>query len=84
MKNALLALALVAFVGTASAHDNDGKKGKKAAKKEHCSTEMKASCASKGATAGTPSCCMKKGATASATSATPAAAQPAAAPAAAQ
>ncbi|KUG08857.1 hypothetical protein [Solirubrum puertoriconensis] len=64
MKNALLALALFAFVGTASAHDG-GKdaKGKKA-KKEACSTEMKASCAAKGATASTPSCCMKKGASA--------------------
>ena len=74
MKNALLALALFAFVGTASAHDKDGKdKDKKGAKKEACSTDMKAHCASKGATAGTPSCCMKKGAAASAASTTPAA-----------
>lgn len=74
MKNALLALALFAFVGTAYAHEKDGKdKDKKGAKKEHCSTEMKAGCAEKGATAGTPSCCMKKGASASAAStATPA------------
>jgi hypothetical protein len=46
MKNALLALTLVAFVGTASAHE--GKHGKKD-KKETCT---------KG-TAGS-SCCMKK------------------------
>ncbi|MBC6989840.1 hypothetical protein [Hymenobacter sp. BT491] len=46
MKNVLLALALFAFVGTASAHgDKDGKKGKKE------------SCAMKG----TDACCMKKG-----------------------
>ncbi|RAK70155.1 hypothetical protein [Hymenobacter edaphi] len=77
MKNALLALALFAFVGTASA--TDGKdKDKKGAKKENCSAEMKAGCASKGASAGTPSCCMKKGASAAVT--TPAAA-PSAAPA---
>ncbi|GAB3833175.1 hypothetical protein [Hymenobacter jeollabukensis] len=68
MKNALLALALFAFVGTASA--TDGKdKDKKGAKKENCSAEMKAHCASKGATAGTPACCMKKGASAAASTA---------------
>lgn len=77
MKNALLALALFAFVGTASAHEGKEGKGKKA-KKENCSAEMKASCASKGATAATPSCCMKKGASAAAT--TPEA-KPATAPA---
>ncbi|WP_400190830.1 hypothetical protein [Hymenobacter sp. B81] len=66
MKNALLALALFAFVGTAAADDKDEKGKAKKAKKEACSTEMKASCADKGATAGTPSCCMKKGAAASA------------------
>ncbi|MBX0289540.1 hypothetical protein K3G63_03775 [Hymenobacter sp. HSC-4F20] len=64
MKNALLALALFAFVGSASAHEghNEGK-GKKA-KKETCS---------KG-TAGA-SCCMKKDAKTAA--ATPAPATPA-------
>ena len=78
MKNALFALALLAFVGTATAHEKDGKdKDKKGAKKEHCSTEMKAGCAEKGATAGTPSCCMKKGAAASAASTTAPAAKPA-------
>ncbi|MCB2377108.1 hypothetical protein LGH70_05915 [Hymenobacter sp. BT635] len=61
MKNVLLALTLFAFVGTASAHDGKDEKGKKG-KKEACSTEMKAQCASTGSTATTPSCCMKKGA----------------------
>ncbi|SHM00450.1 hypothetical protein [Hymenobacter psychrotolerans] len=73
MKNALLALALFAFVGSASAHEGD-KAAKKGKSKEACSTEMKANCAKEGNTAGTPSCCMKKGAkTAAATPATPAA-----------
>ncbi len=62
MKKSLLALALFTFVGTAAfAHDGDGKpsKNKKAtacsaAAASHCSGGM-------GATAGTPSCCMKKG-----------------------
>ena len=52
-----------AFVGTAAAHegkDGKDKKGKKAA----CSTEMKAHCSKEGASAATPSCCMKKGKTA--------------------
>ncbi|TGE13933.1 hypothetical protein [Hymenobacter elongatus] len=50
MKNALLALALFAFVGTAAANDGkDDKKGKKAAKS--CSMAEKSSA----------SCCMKKG-----------------------
>jgi len=55
MKNALLALALFAFVGTASAHEGD-KAAKKGKKKEHCSAEAKT--ASLGST---PSCCAKKG-----------------------
>lgn len=61
MKNALLALCLFAFAGTVTAHEghNAGKKGKK---KEACSADMVAKCAKTGATAGTPSCCMKKGA----------------------
>ncbi|GAA3944576.1 hypothetical protein [Hymenobacter algoricola] len=63
MKNALLALALFAFVGTAAANDGKDEKGKKS-KKEACSTAMKASCTKEGATAATPSCCMKKGKTA--------------------
>lgn len=73
MKNVLLALSLFAFVGSASAHEG-GKdaKGKKA-KKEACTADMKASCAEKGATAGTPSCCMKKGAKTAAVKATEAA-----------
>ncbi|GAB3294043.1 hypothetical protein [Hymenobacter tenuis] len=60
MKNALLALALFAFAGSAVAHDGtkDGKAKK--SKKEACTTEMKATCAKTGASAGTPSCCMKK------------------------
>jgi len=53
MKNALLALALFAFVGTASAHEGkDGKKEKKGAKA--CSAAEKGG-----------SCCAKKGKTAS-------------------
>ncbi|UYZ60017.1 hypothetical protein [Hymenobacter latericus] len=76
MKNALLALALFAFVGSASAHEGcKDTKGKKASKAT-CSAEMKASCAAKGATAATPSCCMKKGATAAAQA--PASTKPAA------
>ena len=53
MKNALLALALFAFAGTASANDGTkpGKKSK-VAKKEACAKM----------TAGTSSCCMKGGA----------------------
>ncbi|UYZ64001.1 hypothetical protein [Hymenobacter weizhouensis] len=56
MKNALLALALFSFVGTAAAHDGHtagkAKKGKKAAAKTeaHCGKGM----------AGTPLCCQKK------------------------
>ncbi|GAA4008968.1 hypothetical protein GCM10022408_21390 [Hymenobacter fastidiosus] len=51
MKNALLALALFAFVGTAAANNDgkDEKKGKKAAKS--CSMAEKSSAG----------CCMKKG-----------------------
>lgn len=66
MKNALLALALFAFVGSAAAHEGDkaAKKGKKAAK-------MECSDAQKSAMGG--SCCMKKGAkTAAAPAAAPA------------
>ncbi|MDU0372811.1 hypothetical protein ACFPAF_20595 [Hymenobacter endophyticus] len=61
MKNALLALCLFAFAGSAVAHEGHdaGKKGKK---KEACTAEMAAKCAKTGATAATPSCCMKKGA----------------------
>ena len=73
MKNALLALALFAFVGSAAAHEGEkDAKGKKA-KKEACSTEMKASCVKTGATAGTPSCCMKKGTKTAAVTPAPAA-----------
>ncbi|SHJ52058.1 hypothetical protein SAMN02745146_3332 [Hymenobacter daecheongensis DSM 21074] len=61
MKNALLALTLFAFIGTAAAHDGKDEKGKKS-KKEACPTAMKASCSKEGTTAATPSCCMKKGA----------------------
>ncbi|MCC2546232.1 hypothetical protein LJY25_07230 [Hymenobacter sp. BT175] len=73
MKNALLALALFAFVGTAAASGEKDGKATKAGKKEACSTEMKAACAEKGATAATPSCCMKKGAKTSTAAVTPAA-----------
>ena len=61
MKNALLALCLFAFAGTATAHEGHdaGKKGKK---KEACTAEMAAKCAKTGATVGKPSCCMKKAA----------------------
>ncbi|RYU83266.1 hypothetical protein [Hymenobacter persicinus] len=54
MKNALLALALFAFVGSAAAHEGkDGKKDKKSTKS--CSMAEK----------GGASCCAKKGKTAS-------------------
>jgi hypothetical protein len=66
MKNALLALALFAFVGTAAAHEGD-KTTKKGKKKEHCSAEAKT--ASLG---GTPSCCAKKGAKTAAVAPAPA------------
>ena len=71
MKNALLALALFAFVGTASAHGNkDAKKGKRVVAKTECSAAQKTAIGGAG-------CCMKKGAKTA--SVTPA---PAAAPAA--
>ncbi|WP_139921790.1 hypothetical protein [Hymenobacter sp. DG01] len=67
MKNVLLALVLFASVGSATAHEGHNKgKGKKT-RKEACSADMKAHCAKTGATAGTPSCCMKKDAKAAAT-----------------
>jgi hypothetical protein len=69
MKKTLLALTLLAFTGaTAFAHDG-GNKGKK---KEACSAEAKAKshCGGEAASlGGTPSCCMKKGAKAAATTA---------------
>ncbi|UOQ64345.1 hypothetical protein [Hymenobacter volaticus] len=66
MKNALLALALFAFVGTAAAHgDKDAKKAKKGAAKMECSAAQK--------TAMGGSCCMKKGAKTAAVTPTPAA-----------
>ena len=56
MKNALLALALFAFVGSAAAHDGNGPKdpGKKAAAKSGCTKDMAAK----------SGCCMKGKATA--------------------
>lgn len=76
MKNALLALALLAFIGSAAAHEKDGKdKDKKGAKKEACSAEAKAHCGGAGASTSLPTCCAKKGA--SATSTTAPAAKPA-------
>lgn len=74
MKNSLLALALFAFVGTASAHDgkNPHSHGKKGKGKEACTAEAKASCTKAMAgTAGTPSCCMKGGAKATAATKAP-------------
>ncbi|WP_375416118.1 hypothetical protein [uncultured Hymenobacter sp.] len=68
MKNALLALALFAFAGTASAHDGPPTKGKKTAK----AGARKEACAKMAA--GTSSCCMKGGATATAAAKAPAAA----------
>lgn len=69
MKNALLALALFALVGTAAAHDHEGKadkKGKKGAKKEACAMAGQAG-----------SCCAHKGAKTTAAKADlPAATQP--------
>lgn len=62
MKNALLALALFAFAGTASAHDGPGKTAKgKNAKKEMCTKGMAGGC------------CMKGGAKATAAAKVPAA-----------
>jgi len=69
MKNALLALCLFAFAGTAHEGDKAAAKGKK---KEACSTEMAAKCAKPGTTAGTPSCCMKKAAKTAAVTPAPA------------
>lgn len=61
MKNALLALALFAFVGTAAAHgDKDAKKGKKTAAKTECSAAQKTAMGGAG-------CCMKKSASTAAT-----------------
>ena len=55
MKNALLALTLFAFVGSAAAHEGKGdKKAKKGAAKTECSAAQKSAMGS--------SCCMKKGA----------------------
>ncbi|RSK33123.1 hypothetical protein [Hymenobacter metallilatus] len=67
MKNALLALALFAFVGSAAAHEGEktAKKGKKAAKME-CSEAQKSAMGS--------SCCMKKGTKTAAVTPAPAAA----------
>ncbi|ALD20845.1 hypothetical protein [Hymenobacter sp. DG25A] len=56
MKNALLALALFAYVGTASA--TEGEKGGKKTKKA-CTTEMQAKCSKEMAASGA-SCCVKK------------------------
>jgi hypothetical protein len=70
MKKTLLALALLAFTGSAAfAHEGHEKEGKKGKKKEACSAEAKAHCSKEGSASlgGTPSCCMKKGAKASAT-----------------
>lgn len=64
MKNALLALALFAFVGSASAHDGKDGKGPGKKGKEACSAEAKSHCSKDmaGGLGSTPSCCMKKGA----------------------
>ena len=67
MKNALFALALLAFAGTATAHDGPAAKGKRTAK----AGAKKEACAKM--TAGTSSCCMKGGATATAAAKAPAA-----------
>ncbi len=66
MKNALLALALFAFAGSAVAHEGDkaAKKGKKAVAKMECSAAQKAAMGS--------SCCMKKGAKTAAVTPAPA------------
>ena len=64
MKNALLALALFAFVGTAAAHEGDKstKKAKKSTAATSCSMPEK----------GTAACCMKKGAKTAVVKAAPA------------
>lgn len=68
MKNALLALCLFAFAGSAVAHEGDkaDKKGKKSAAKMECSEAQKSAMGS--------SCCMKKGAKTAAVTPAPAAA----------
>ncbi|WP_303311604.1 hypothetical protein [Hymenobacter sp. BT730] len=68
MKNALLALALFAFVGTASA--TEGEKGAKKTKKA-CPTAMQAKCSKEMAASGA-ACCVKKGAKTTTAAATPA------------
>ncbi|TGE04863.1 hypothetical protein [Hymenobacter fodinae] len=74
MKNALLALALFASVGTAAAHEgHNGDKAKKG-KKEACTSEMQASCAPGKKMAAGGSCCMKKGAKTAAVTPAPASA----------
>jgi len=72
MKKTLLALALLAFTGSAAfAHEGHDKEkgGKKGKKKEACAAEAKAHCSKEGSTAtlgATPNCCTKKGAKAEA------------------
>jgi hypothetical protein len=66
MKNALLALALFAFAGSALASEGDkaAKKDKKTAAKMECSEAQKSAMGS--------SCCMKKGAKTAAATPAPA------------
>ena len=79
MKNALLALALFAFAGSASAHDGKGPHdhGKKGAAKSGCTADMKSAQASmpgcSKSMASKPGCCRKGRATAAAEVKTPAA-----------
>ena len=71
MKNTLLALALFAFVGSAAAHDGDGKNAK--GKKDNCTGAAATKCEkgmASGKMDGMPACCRAKMAAAKA--ATPA------------
>ncbi|SNC62710.1 hypothetical protein SAMN06265337_0726 [Hymenobacter gelipurpurascens] len=74
MKNALLALALFSFVGTAVAHEGHNDDKAKKGKKEACTPAMQASCAPGKKMASGGSCCMKKGAKTAAVTPAPAAA----------
>ena len=65
MKNSLLALALFAFVGTATAHDTPAKPGKgKTARKETCTRGMAGGCCLKGGAKATAATTPKAPATA--------------------
>jgi hypothetical protein len=63
MKNSLLALALFALVGTASAHDGPGKSAKGKSAKKECTKGMAGGCCMKGGAKATASAPAKASAT---------------------